>query len=61
MASYKATATRDGRFWLVRVKGVGSTQARHLRELEAMTKDLIRVMTGDDSEDSYRRVRHPSS
>jgi hypothetical protein len=51
MASYKATVTRDGRFWLVRVNGVGSTQARHLRELDAMTKDLIEVMTGDDSED----------
>ncbi|MHB8296335.1 MAG: hypothetical protein ACYDH5_17325 [Acidimicrobiales bacterium] len=47
MASYRATVTRDGRFWLVRVDGVGSTQARHLRELDAMAKDLITVMTGE--------------
>jgi hypothetical protein len=47
MASYRATVTRDGRFWLVRVDGVGSTQARHLRELDTMAKDLITVMTGE--------------
>jgi len=47
MASYRATVTRDGRFWLVRVDGVGSTQARHLRELDAMAKDLITVITGE--------------
>ena len=50
MASYRATVTRDGRFWLVRVDGVGSTQARHLRELDTMAKDLIAVMTGDPEE-----------
>ncbi len=48
MASYKATVSRDGRFWFVRVDGVGSTQARHLRELETMVKDLIGLMTDDD-------------
>lgn len=47
MASYRATVTRDGRFWLVHVDGVGSTQARHLRELDTMAKDLITVMTGE--------------
>jgi hypothetical protein len=47
MASYRATVTRDGRFWLVRVDGVGSTQARHLRELDTMAKDLIMVITGE--------------
>jgi len=47
MASYRATVTRDGRFWLVRVDGVGSTQARHLRELDTMAKDLITVITGE--------------
>ena len=51
MASYRATVTRDGRFWLVCVDGVGSTQARHLRELDAMAKDLIVVMTGNNEED----------
>ena len=30
---------------------MGSTQARHLRELDALAKDLIVVMTGDNEED----------
>lgn len=51
MASYRATVTRDGRFWLVRVEGVGSTQARHLRELDTMAKDLIALMTSDNPEE----------
>ena len=47
-AKYRATVVRDGRFWLVQIDGVGSTQARHLGELDAMAKDLIELMTGDD-------------
>lgn len=50
--AYRATVERDERFWLVRVEGVGVTQARHLRELEAMTGDLIYVMTGEDPAES---------
>lgn len=30
---------------------MGSTQARHLRELDTMSKDLIVMMTGDNEED----------
>jgi len=48
MAKYRATVVRDGRFWLVQIDGVGSTQARHLRELDEMSKDLIELMTGSD-------------
>ena len=51
MASYRATVARDGRLWLVRVDGVGSTQARHLRELDTMAKDLIALMTNDNPEE----------
>ena len=49
MGSYSATVERDGRFWLITVEGVGATQARRLGELEAMTTDLIKVMTDDSS------------
>jgi hypothetical protein len=49
MGSYKATVERDGRFWMITVEGVGSTQARRLGELEAMTVDLVKVMTDDDA------------
>ena len=48
MAKYQATVVRDGRFWLIKIDGVGSTQARHLGELDAMAKDLIELMAGDD-------------
>ncbi len=51
MATYEAKVTKDGRYWLVHVPAIGRyTQARHLRELEAMTEDLIEVMTGERPE-----------
>ena len=45
MKTYEATVTRDGRFWLIRIPGIGSTQARHLREMEAMGAGLVEAMT----------------
>ena len=51
LASYRASVDRDGRFWLVHVDGVGSTQARNLAELEAVAKDLVEVMVGDADAD----------
>jgi DNA-directed RNA polymerase specialized sigma24 family protein len=36
---------RDGRFWHIRVPQIErSTQARHLREVELMARDLIAIM-----------------
>ena len=29
MAKYQATVVRDGRFWLIQIDGVGSTQPHH--------------------------------
>jgi hypothetical protein len=43
--TYRANVTRGERFWLVEVEGVGWTQARHLREVEEMARDLVAVMT----------------
>lgn len=48
--TYRASVERDGRFWLIRVEGVGATQPRHLREVDAMARDLVAVMTGADPE-----------
>ena len=39
-------ATREGRFWVVDVEGVGVTQGRSVREARAMAADLVEAMTG---------------
>ncbi|MGL5850473.1 MAG: hypothetical protein ACRCZD_06765 [Phycicoccus sp.] len=45
MVTYTATAERDGRSWLVHVSEVDRhTQARTLREIEPMARDLVAVM-----------------
>lgn len=61
--TYRATVERDGKFWLVRVDGVGATQARHLRELDSMATDLVAVMKDIDPADvhvDYEFVLPPS-
>jgi hypothetical protein len=42
--TYQATATREGRWWVVDVPGVGVTQGRTTREAERMAADLVSVM-----------------
>jgi hypothetical protein len=45
--TYHAEVRRAGKYWAVYVREVDRwTQARHLRELEAMTEDLIELMGG---------------
>lgn len=47
--TYHAVVSRSGKFWAVYVADIGRwTQARHLRELDAMTEDLIELMTDAD-------------
>lgn len=41
-----APAWREGRFWVVDVRGVGITQGRSVREARAMAADLVEAMTG---------------
>lgn len=42
---YTAHAERDGRFWLVHVPEIDQwTQARNLREVEPMARDLIATL-----------------
>ncbi len=46
VTTYHARVERDGKVWLVRVAEIDrATQARHLRELDEMTRDLINVMS----------------
>jgi DNA-directed RNA polymerase specialized sigma24 family protein len=42
--TYKATASREGKYWVVDIKGVGVTQGRNAAEATAMARDLIAVM-----------------
>ncbi|HEX9335655.1 MAG TPA: hypothetical protein VF892_07205 [Pseudonocardiaceae bacterium] len=35
--TYKASATREGRFWVIEVAGVGVTQGRTVPEAKEMT------------------------
>ena len=60
--TYRATVTRDGRFWLIRIPRVGATQARHLAEVDTMARDLVSVMTGasPDTFDLDVQVRLPA-
>jgi hypothetical protein len=52
MTRYTAHVVRDGRFWLISIPEIErSTQARHLREIDTMARDLVVVMTGEASED----------
>jgi len=45
--AYHAEVRRSGKYWAVHVREIDRwTQARHLRELEVMTEDLIELMTG---------------
>ncbi|HVK23925.1 MAG TPA: hypothetical protein VM677_21445 [Actinokineospora sp.] len=44
--TYRATASREGRYWVVEVDGVGVTQGRGATEAVAMARDLIVAMDG---------------
>ena len=64
MKSYRVDVERDGRYWHIRVPTVGrSTQARHVREIEPMARDLIAIME-DLPADSFRlevRIKLPDA
>ncbi|MBF4511327.1 hypothetical protein ITJ66_02415 [Plantibacter sp. VKM Ac-2885] len=48
MTSYSATATRDGKWWMIRVDGIdGLTQARHLGEAELMAREFVAASTDE--------------
>jgi hypothetical protein len=44
MKTYNATATREGRWWVVDVPDIGATQGRTTREAERMAADLVAIM-----------------
>jgi hypothetical protein len=46
MSAYTATATREGRWWVIDVDGVGVTQSRTLAEAHTWAQGLVEVVTG---------------
>ncbi|MEU6645397.1 hypothetical protein ABZ863_22985 [Saccharomonospora sp. NPDC046836] len=55
--TYHADVTRDGRFWLVRVREIDrSTQALRYKDVAAMASDLIEIMDGLCSDEYDLRV-----
>ena len=48
MTTYDVTAQPSGKYWHVEVPAINRvTQAKTARDVEAMAKDLIEIMTGD--------------
>ncbi|MCL2781084.1 MAG: hypothetical protein FWD74_06280, partial [Actinomycetia bacterium] len=43
--AYVVTATREGRWWVLDVEGIGTTNVRRLTEAEEWVRDLIEAMT----------------
>lgn len=48
MSTYRVKARREERFWVGVIDSVGATQARSLKALDAMARDLVVVMTQAD-------------
>ena len=46
---YTAHVNKEERWWIVRVDGVGVTQAKNLREAQSMARDLVEAITGNPS------------
>jgi hypothetical protein len=45
VSTYHAVAHREGKWWVVEVDGVGSTQGRTAAEAQEMAEDLVTAMT----------------
>ncbi|WP_158884437.1 HicB family toxin-antitoxin system [Amycolatopsis anabasis] len=62
--TYHAEVTRDGKFWLIRVREINrSTQALRYKDVEMMASDLIEIMEDlrNDEYDLELEVHLPSS
>ena len=44
MTTYSATAVREGRWWVITVPDIGTTQGRSTAEARRMAADMIAVM-----------------
>jgi len=48
--TYEAELTREGKWWLIAVDGIGMTQARSLKEARVMAMDMIALAKNVPSE-----------
>jgi len=44
VSTFSAVATREGKWWVVDVEGVGTTQGRTTAEAQEMAEDLVAAM-----------------
>ncbi|MFZ2242559.1 MAG: hypothetical protein WAV90_23925 [Gordonia amarae] len=61
MSGYTALVERGERFWIVHVPEVErSTQARTLREVDDMARDLVHLMTGEPADTLNLTIQWPA-
>lgn len=58
---HKATARREGRWWVVEVDGIGATQVRDLRDAEVSARDMVALMCEVPVDDVEVRVSTPDT
>ena len=59
---YEVTAEPDGRFWLLTVPAIDRvTQARNTKEIPAMAKELIEIMTSESDAEIELKFVLPES
>jgi hypothetical protein len=64
VTTYHADVTRDGKFWLIRVREIDrSTQALRYKDVPVMAAELVEIMTGlgGDDYDLELEVRLPDA
>ena len=56
MKAYRATARREGKWWVIEVHGVGVTQGRSTTEAQRMANDLVAIMEELPPEDVHVEI-----
>jgi hypothetical protein len=56
MKTYRATASREGKWWIIQVDGIGATQGRTTTEAQRMANDLVAIMEQVPIEDVHVEI-----
>ncbi|WEV58668.1 hypothetical protein OZX67_07675 [Bifidobacterium sp. ESL0728] len=57
--NYSVTIEAGEKYWILTIPGVGVTQARTLSEVDAMARDYIEIMTGDQNFAMTKEMKFP--